>query len=123
MESAPRSVPHSPEAERAVLGGMLLDPSRIPTVQETLKAEDFYRSAHQKLYELMSSMHLEGDPVELVAVVEAVSRSTKVDEYGGLAYVAGLADDVPSSENIGYYARLVSERATERRANDKRASG
>ena len=115
MESAPRSVPHSPEAERAVLGGMLLDPSRIPTVQETLKAEDFYRSAHQKLYELMSSMHLEGDPVELVAVVEAVSRSTKVDEYGGLAYVAGLADDVPSSENIGYYARLVSERATERR--------
>ena len=64
---------------------------------------------------LMSSMHLAGDPVELVAVVEVISRSGKADEYGGVAYVASLADDVPSSENIAYYARLVSERATERR--------
>ena len=115
MESGQRSVPHSPEAERAVLGGMLLDPGRIPGVQETLKADDFYRSAHQKLFDLMSSMHLAGDPVELVSVVESISRSGKADEFGGLAYVASLSDDVPSSENISYYAKVVSERATERK--------
>ena len=115
VEPSKRAVPHSPEAERAVLGGMLLDPGRIPSVQEILKAEDFYRAAHQKLFELMSTMHMGGEPVELVSVAEAINRSSDAEEYGGLAYVAGLADEVPSSENIDYYAGLVSSRATERR--------
>ena len=115
MQPTKRAVPHSPEAERAVLGGMLLDPGRIPSVQEILKAEDFYRAAHQKLFELMAAMNLRGEPVELVSVAEAINRASDAEEYGGLSYVAGLADEVPSSENIDYYAGLVSSRATERR--------
>ena len=115
MEPTKRAVPHSPEAERAVLGGMLLDAGRIPSVQEILKSDDFYRAAHQKLFELMSTMHIAGEPVELVSVAEAINRASDAEEYGGLAYVAGLADEVPSSENIDYYAGLVSSRATERR--------
>ena len=72
MESA-RQVPHSTEAERAVLGGLMLDPERIHVVNERLSADDFYREAHSRLYTLMAAMAERSEPTEMVAVVEAVT--------------------------------------------------
>lgn len=114
MDRPQASLPHSAEAERAVLGGLLIDPNRMPDVQEVLQAGEFYRASHQKLFSLIARMYDNGDPVELVSVVEAMTRSGDAEEYGGVAYVASLADDVPSTENIVYYAKLVADRSMER---------
>ncbi len=113
-----RQVPHSAEAERAVLGGLMLDPERIHGVAERIGADEFYREAHQRLFQLMFDMSERGEPVEMVAVVEAVTKAGLDDAVGGIAYVSSLPDNVPSTENLEYYANIVHERAVERRLID-----
>ncbi len=111
-----RPLPRSPESERAVLGGLMLDPNRLAEVQEAVKAEDFYRETHQRLYELMVSMNDKGHPIEMVSVVEAISRGDDGGErFGGIAYVSSLVDAVPSTQNLAYYAGIVRDRAIARR--------
>ncbi len=113
-----RGVPHSREAERAVLGGLMLDPEKYGAVAEHITSDDFYAEAHQKLFALMSEMAKRGEPTEMVAVVEQVSRAGAQDDVGGLAYISSLPDDVPATQNLEYYAKIVMERATERRLLD-----
>ncbi len=110
-----RPMPRSLEAERAVLGGIMLDPRRLTEVAEKLRPEDFYREEHARLFQLMLEMGERGEPTEMVAVAEQIRRAGKPEEYGGLTYVTQLPDEVPSTENIDYYARIVRERAVERR--------
>lgn len=110
-----RPLPQSLEAERAVLGGLMLDPARVPEVAELVSPEDFYREAHQNLFRLMVEMDAGGAPTEMVAVVERIAATTDPDKYGGIAYVSSLSDNVPSTENLEYYARLVHRRAVARR--------
>lgn len=106
--------PHSGAAERAVLGGILLDPARLPSVVELLEPDHFYLGAHRALFALFVEMDRRGEPIDLVAVIEAITRGGRADEFGGVPLVASLADDVPSSANLDYYARLVRDRSTER---------
>ena len=110
-----RALPRSLEAERAVLGGLMLDPQRVPLVSEHLQALDFYRESHQKLFELMVRMTERDEPTEMVAVVEQISKTGEAEAFGGLSYVSALPDNVPSLENLEYYAKLVRERAVARR--------
>jgi len=110
-----RALPQSLEAERAVLGGLMLDPERVLTTSELITPDDFYREAHKKLFQLMLDMTERGEPTEMVAVVERIVAASRADEYGGLAYVSSLPDAVPSTENLDYYAGLVRDRALRRR--------
>ena len=110
-----RPLPQSAESERAVLGGLMLDPERVLAVAEVLTAEDFYRESHQRLFQLMVEMTEQGEPTEMVAVIERVAAAGRAEEMGGLAYVSSLPDNVPSTENIEYYAGIVRQRATTRR--------
>lgn len=110
-----RSLPQSPEAERTVLGGLMLDPERVVGMAEILSPEDFYRESHQRLFRLMLQMAEQGEPTEMLAVVERIAGAGLAEEMGGLAYVSSLPDNVPSTENLEYYARVVRERATSRR--------
>jgi len=112
------AAPHSAAAERAVLGAMVLDPARIASVCDILQADDFYQGAHQELFALMVAMDSRGEPVELTSVAEAVARSGRAVEFGGLSYVAAISDEVPSSQNAAYYAHIVADRAVERRVLD-----
>jgi len=115
MEGSGRGIPHSREAERAVLGGLMLDPERMGTVAEHVGVDDFYAEAHQKLFELMAGMAERGEPTEMVAVVEAITRAGLQDAVGGVAYVSSLPDDVPATANLDFYAGIVRDRAIERR--------
>lgn len=115
MEGSGRGIPHSREAERAVLGGLMLDPERMGSVAEHVTVDDFYAEAHQKLFELMAAMAERGEPTEMVAVVEAVTRAGLQDNVGGIAYVSSLPDDVPATANLDFYAGIVRDRAIERR--------
>jgi replicative DNA helicase len=109
------NLPRSQEAERAVLGGLMMDPGQVLSVAENLNAEDFYKETHQRLYQLMVDMAGKNQPAEMVAVCERIGASGRPDDFGGLAYVAGLPDNVPSTANIDYYANVIRQRSIQRR--------
>lgn len=109
-----RTLPQSLEAERAVLGGLMLDPERVRDVAEIVKPVDFYRAAHARLFKLMVEMTERGEPTEMVAIIERIGV-TAADDYGGLSYVSSLPDSVPSTQNLDYYARVVRDQAIRRK--------
>ncbi len=115
MQDGTGQLPQSLEAERAVLGGLMLDSGQVLPIAENLKPEDFYREAHQHLFSIIVKMAEEGEPVETVAVCEKVAASGTAEQAGGLDYVQRLPDSVPSTENLEYYAGIVRERSVQRR--------
>jgi replicative DNA helicase len=110
-----RPLPRSPEAERAVLGGLMLAPEQVPAIADRLVPEDFHRVAHQRLYRLMLDMSAAGRPPDMLGVTAELMRLDRAEEAGGIAYVSGLPDNVPSTENLDHYADIVRERALSRR--------
>jgi len=108
-------LPQSLEAERAVLGGLMLDPDQVLPIAENLTSEDFYREAHQHLFSVIVKMAEGGEPVETFAVVEKILAAGLADQAGGLDYVQRLADSVPNTQNLDYYAEIVRERSVQRR--------
>lgn len=115
MSSTGRALPRSPEAERAVLGGLMLAPEQIPDLAERLAPGDFHRVSHQRLFALMVEMNGKGEPVEMLAVVGAIVKAGREEEMGGVAYVSALPDNVPSTENLPYYANVIRSNAVTRR--------
>lgn len=113
-ETDARPMPQAPEAERALLGGVLLDGSQVAELVEVVKPADFYRPAHGRLWALMVALERTGRPVDLVAVMEEITARAQVDEVGGVAYVSSLPDAAPSTTNLGYYAYQVRDRAVRR---------
>ena len=113
--SAPTEIPRAPEAERAILGGVMLDPDRLADIDTLIEADDFYAESHKRLYALILAMHDRGDPVETVSVTMAVASQSNAEDFGGVHYVSGLADDVPSTANLHFYAEKVQKAAACRR--------
>ena len=109
------ALPQSLEAERAVLGGLMLAPDQCLVIAESLSPEDFHREAHGKLFGLMVGMAEANKPTEMVAVIEQVIATNSAEDVGGLAYVQGLSDNVPSTQNLDYFAKIVEQRAIARR--------
>lgn len=93
----------------------MVDPSLLDEVRSRLSPPDFYREAHERLFELMLVMATEGAPIDMVAVCDRIQRTDDADRYGGLGYVSGHPDDVVSTENIAYYTSIVLDMATARR--------
>ncbi|HWJ06000.1 MAG TPA: replicative DNA helicase [Steroidobacteraceae bacterium] len=109
--AALRVPPHSLEAEQAVLGGLLLDNSTWDAIADRLRAEDFYRRDHQLIFGAILDLSQRGEPSDAVTVAEHLTRNGQAEETGGLAYLAGLARDTPTAENIKAYADIVRERS------------
>ncbi|MBD1371998.1 replicative DNA helicase [Hazenella sp. IB182357] len=112
---ADRLPPHHIEAEQAVLGSILIDPSVQITVNETLRAEDFYRQAHQKLFQVMHDLAEKGEPVDLVTITSDLQDRKLLEEVGGVTYLTELASAVPTAANVEYYAQIVEEKSILRR--------
>lgn len=110
-----RTPPHSLEAERGVLGGVLIDNQAIDAALEALNADDFYREAHRHIFESMLSLQGRGEPVDELTVADELRRGGKLDQVGGLAYVGELARSTPTSAHVRAYAKIVHDRAVLRR--------
>jgi len=110
-----RVPPHNLEAEVAVLGSVLIDPSVINDVMEVISHEDFYLKKHQYIFQAMEALYDEGKPIDVVAVCDKLKSMGKLEEVGGEIEVAKLADAVPSSAHAVYYAEIVKEKAILRR--------
>ena len=109
--AALRVPPNSLEAEQAVLGGLLLDNSTWDSIADRLRAEDFYRRDHQLIFEAILDLSQKSEPSDAVTLAERLASKGLADETGGLAYLAGLARDTPTAENIRAYADIVRERS------------
>lgn len=106
-----RVPPHSVEAESSVLGAILLNNEVLSRVAEILKPDDFYRTGHRLLYEVMTELYKKGEPIDLVTATEALRQKGLLEKIGGAAYLAGLTDRVPSVDNAEHYARIVREKS------------
>ena len=106
-----RVPPHSIEAESSVLGGLLLDNMAWDRVGDLLVEGDFYRSEHQQIYAAIGALVGAGKPADVITVYERLQSVGRAEETGGLAYLNGLAQYVPSASNIRRYAEIVRERA------------
>lgn len=100
--------PYSLELERALLGGLILNPGRLSQIGALVGVSDLYRPDHAEIYGLLLEMHAAGDPIEPVTVAERVSHGGIAGRCGGIPYVVELADHAPSTANLDYYARRVA---------------
>ena len=106
-----RVPPHSLEAEESVLGGVLLDNNAMDRALEFVVPDDFYREAHRKIMRAMVELNQRGEPVDLITLAEALTVRGELQDVGGAAHLAELADKVPTAANIAYYARIVRQKA------------
>ncbi|MGH1440128.1 MAG: replicative DNA helicase [Cellvibrionaceae bacterium] len=117
-----QSLPHSPEAECAVLGGLMLANQSFDGVAEILQPEDFYKEAHRQIFNIMGSLSEADKPFDIVTLAEALSRNDELARVGGMEYLSDIVSQTPSSANTVAYARIVREHATVRQlihvAND-----
>ncbi|MCA1585863.1 MAG: replicative DNA helicase [Acidobacteria bacterium] len=107
-----RTLPHNLEAERSVLGAILIDNDTYNLAAAVLAAPAFFRDAHRRIFERMVDLAERSQPIDLVTLKEALDRTGELEEVGGPAYIASLVDGVPRSTNVEYYARIVKEKAT-----------
>ncbi|WP_070120031.1 replicative DNA helicase [Bacillus marinisedimentorum] len=112
---ADRTPPHNIEAEQAVLGAVFLEAAALTSASEILIPEDFYRAAHQKIYNVMLDLSEKGEPVDLVTVTSELSDHNLLEEVGGVSYLSDLAGAVPTAANVEYYAKIVEEKSILRR--------
>jgi replicative DNA helicase len=112
---ADRIPPQNIEAEQAVLGAIFLEPSSLTLASEILIPEDFYRAAHQKIFNVMLKLNDEGKAVDLITVTEELAATKLLEDTGGVSYLSELAASVPTAANIEYYARIIEEKSLLRR--------
>ncbi|WP_280450633.1 replicative DNA helicase [Nocardia cyriacigeorgica] len=110
-----RQPPHDMAAEQSVLGGMLLSKDAIADVVEALRPGDFYRPAHQAIYDTILDLYGRGEPADPVTVAAGLDRRGELKRIGGAPYLVTLTQTVPTAANAGYYAEIVAEKAILRR--------
>ena len=107
-----RVLPHSLDAEKSVLGAVLIDNDTFDRVAQRLRAEDFYRDAHQKIFAAMVTLAEQRQPIDFLTLREALLKAGRLEDVGGPAYIGSLTDGVPRSINAEHYAGIVKEKAS-----------
>ena len=110
-----RTPPQDMAAEQSVLGGMMLSKDAIADVIEVLRINDFYRPAHETIYDAVLDLYGRGEPADAVTVADELTKRGELSKVGGPAYLHTLISSVPTAANAGFYARIVRERAVLRR--------
>lgn len=107
--------PQDVQAEQSVLGGMLLSKDAIADAAESLDGCDFYRPAHERIYEAIIDLYGRGEPADAITVADELTKRGELQCIGGKAYLHELIQGVPIAANAGFYAEIVAERAVLRR--------
>ena len=106
-----RPLPHNLDAERSILGAILLDNHALNPAVEKLKTDDFFLDPHRRIFERMIALAEAQQAIDLVTLTEDLHRSGGLEAAGGAAYLAQLVDGVPRISNIEHYARIVKEKS------------
>jgi len=113
MPSSPSDnpLPQNPDAERAVLGAVLLDNAALAVAQKTLSSGDFFSTVHQKVFRCMLQMAESGNQIDLITLNDALTARNELRDGQEIAYLAALADGIPKVSNVEHYARIVKQKA------------
>jgi replicative DNA helicase len=98
---------HNDDAEVATLGALLIDGEALPAILPLVRPDDFYKTAHQRIYEAILALYERGQTVDLITLSEEMRTRGILESCGGTAYIARLTSAVPSSANVEFYARIV----------------
>jgi len=110
-----RTPPQDVAAEQSVLGGMLMSKDAIADVVEVVRGNDFYKPAHQTVFDVVVDLYGRGEPADAVTVSAELTRRGEIGRIGGAPYLHTLLASVPTAANAGFYARIVAEQAVLRR--------
>jgi replicative DNA helicase len=113
--SLEKTLPNNLEAERSILGAILLDDKALLNVFEILKPQDFYLDSHRRVFEKMLLLMNSSRAIDLVTLKEELQRASELESVGGAAYLAALTDGLPRVLNIEFYAQIIKEKSTLRR--------
>ena len=108
MEKVP---PQNLEAERAILGAVMIDGDAMMNVTDILRPDHFYKEAHKEIFDAALTLYQDGEPVDLVTVGELLKRRKTLEAAGGRAYLGELTGAVVSTANVEQYARIVEEKS------------
>lgn len=111
MSQYERIPPHNDDAEKSVLGSILLDKEALYEVLDILKPEDFYSDIHKEIYYGIIELYKKNQPIDILTVSEELKKRKKLEMVGGRAYIALLSSAVPSTSNAGGYAKIIAEKA------------
>ncbi|MBZ5693864.1 MAG: replicative DNA helicase [Acidobacteriia bacterium] len=106
-----RPLPHNLEAERSILGAVLLDNHALNAAVERLRSEDFFLPQHRYIFERMVQLGEKQQAIDTITLMEDLSRTGALEAAGGIAYLSQLADGLPRVTNVDHYARIVKEKA------------
>lgn len=115
MNQYERIPPHNDDAEKSVLGSVLLDKDALYEVLEILKPEDFYNDMHKEIYTAVIELYRKSQPVDILTLSEELKKRKSLEMVGGRAYIAMLSTMVPSTSNAAQYAKIIAEKAVIRR--------
>src|SRR5918999_2992578 len=107
-----RTLPHNLDAERSVLGAILVHNDAFNLAAQIITEKDFFRDAHRRIFDKMIALNERNDAIDFITLKEELARAGELDDVGGPAYIASLADGVPRATNVEYYARIVKEKST-----------
>ena len=110
--AAERTLPHNLDAERSVLGAILIDNEAFNVAASVIDARAFFRDAHRRIFERMVALAERSQPIDLITLKEELERAGELEEVGGPAYIASLVDGVPRATNVEYYSKIVKEKST-----------
>lgn len=118
QKSAPRgnstlapSLPNSIEAERSVLGAVVLNFNALSEVSLVVRPENFFYPHHKKIFSAMIALDVKGQPTDTITLMEELKRQGELDSVGGVAYLSQLTDGLPRLTNVAYYARIIKEKS------------
>lgn len=114
MDLKDKVPPHNLDAERATIGAILLDWNSIGEVVTYLRADSFYSQQHQEIFTSLLSLYSHGTRGDLLTLIDDLTKNGKLEAAGGVSYISGLTDTVPTSANVDYYAKIVMDNATRR---------
>ncbi|MBI4920017.1 replicative DNA helicase [Candidatus Azambacteria bacterium] len=102
--------PQDIDAEQSVLGSLLIDKDAIIKVADIITAEDFYRKAHEFIFEAMVALYSKSEPIDLLTVSSKLKENKKLKEIGGMSYLTTLMNFVPTASNVVHYAKIVNQK-------------
>ncbi|MCR4324358.1 MAG: replicative DNA helicase [Candidatus Curtissbacteria bacterium] len=106
--------PNDQDAERSIIGAILLDSESLTSIIQILKAEHFYKEGHSNIFSAIIDLYEKRDPIDLVTLTAQLKSRGNFDKVGGTAYLASLASGVPTAANIAHYARIVRDHYVKR---------
>ena len=111
-EQAVRVPPHSNEAEKAVLGCMLIDPESSVKVFHVLTSKSFYSKVHSEIFIAMAKLFENNNTIDVISVTDQLQKNGMLESIGGAYFLTGLSNDAPSAANVEYYSKIVKEKET-----------